>query len=679
MTTSSLANVTRDDGLCLLSRPRSAQSPLRHRQLHQHENCDLSKPNPAGSHLSLLGRYPVTARFPGTVAGGALALSVALALPAVLHFFLLQRRKPVQLLRPSTSLLPHVFVTVYSYDRPADLHRLLSDIADRAASAAAANGIRVAVHVLDDNSLGCLPPPGPSSSNFFDAFRPDDPLPLTQLIPQLGGRDAVVACSARRRFRFVESLIQLHEESGWKLFVSHYRHGRRRYWHLIHMSHSLLRPYTAGMKSEGSLGSTPYLIFLPDDVRLASGFFELTIALWGAVLDKRKLTLMLHIESSREHVAVWTDLRPERVSQDLVRIGWVESGNFMAGPDFVRFFNWSFPRVPIERWVDNPPISSGVGAYMSEAIHEAGYRMYRTSSSLVAHVGVTLSKMNGEFRDMHKPAHRTLYFADGEDAYEEVLLQAPTVTASIASVWHREVALYAAIDSLAPQVDHINVYLNGYDVVPTFLDVPYVTALLSSKSPRGDIGDVGKFFWANELKTAFHLTADDDIVYPRNFVDVMAGHLGRYFDSGAVVGLHGIVIEHDKLIPSNGRQSMGYYRSRKVFMGVGEDVEEFQNVHILGTGTVVYRVSDFEPFDIARVFRSANMADVWFGILAQQLGLSMMVVPHAKDWIMSLEGTYNYSIYSQATRKRSRSGDSAQTRAAISAAPWKLHPPLRRQ
>jgi hypothetical protein len=601
---------------------------------------------------------------------------------AVLFFafmILLLREKTMPAERPaslpspvsSQPFLTHVVVTVYSYDRPTDLYRLLTDISDRSSS-----GLRVAVHVLDDNSLSCQAPSGPASSNFFEAFQPDFPLPITQLIPShLSESDPLAACTSRRRFRHVEALIRRNEALGWKLFVSHYRHGRRRYWHLVHMSHALLRSYS--MSSPDSVLSShvvPYFLFLPDDVRLASDFFERATRAWDSVEDDRKLTLMLHIEASREHAAVWTDLQPIHVTDDLIRIGWVESGNFIARSEFLDFFNWSFPRVPIQRWVDNPPISSGVGAHMSEVMHSAGRTMYRTHTSLLAHVGVTLSKMNAAFRDVGKPAHRTLYFVDGDDVYEQLLLQAATVTASIASVWYREAALHASVDSLAPQVDHINVYLNGYDVVPAYLRVPYVTALLSSDSPLGDIGDVGKFYWADQLRTEFHVTADDDIVYPDDYVQVMIGYLTKSFLAPAIVGLHGIIIEQDLLLPANGRRGKGYYGSRRVFMGV-EDVLESHNVHILGTGTVVYRVSDLNPLDVPGVFQSANMADIWLGIRAQELSLPMVVMPHVGNWITTVDGTFGDSIYTQATKGVHRKGDRSQTAATISIAPWKLNPP----
>jgi hypothetical protein len=571
---------------------------------------------------------------------------------------------PVQ--APAAPPAVDILVTVYSYDRPADLRRLLEDVSVRSAE----TDLHVAVHIIDDNSLGYVPPQPPSSNFFDDRDEVDSEvlLPVTELAGH-GAEASAGGFSARSRFRHVEAYVAARELQGWRMFVSHYQHGRRRYWHLIRIAHRLAWRHAQPAR---------YFIFLPDDVRLASRFLDRAVAAWDGVVDARKLTLMLHIEETREHAAVWTDVLPEDAGDDLVRIGWVESGNFIAGPELLAFLNWSFPRVPIQRWVDNPPISSGVGATLSELIHAADHRMYRTRSSLVAHVGVSLSKMNAAFRDSSKPSHLTLYFADGDAAYSRLLDEAATIVASIASTWNREAALHAVVASIAPQVDHVYIYLNGYETVPSFLRAPYITSMLSSDSPRGDIGDVGKFYWANDLKSTFHLTADDDIVYPENYVSQMLDFMSLYKPPVAI-GVHGINIKHDQLLPPNGRRrGNGYYGSREVFMAI-ETVPDTHNVHILGTGSTLYRVADLGTVDLDKMFPTPNMADIWFGIRAQQLELPLVTIPHDAGWLREVPGTFQDSIYTRSTtkgtRRRKREGDKAQTEAAIAAAPWKHFPP----
>lgn len=141
----------------------------------------------------------------------------------------------------------------------------------------------------------------------------------------------------------------------------------------------------------------------------------------------------MHIEASREHVNVWTPLEPV-AEGDLIRIGWVESGNFLCTARFLEVFQYSFPRIPTSRWDNRPTLSSGVGSTMSELLFKANFAMYRTKYSLLAHVGNRDSKMNPGLRRTEQLD--TLYFADGEDRLQRLLSEPFTVHAAIASHWY---------------------------------------------------------------------------------------------------------------------------------------------------------------------------------------------------------------------------------------------------
>jgi hypothetical protein len=527
--------------------------------------------------------------------------------------------------------------------------------------------------VIDDGSLGCIPP-RPIIDNVWDEFDPHrrERLPVAQVFPDVVERQAAAythgsqekpSCVARSRFREVDRIIVRNACRGWRLLSTYYHHGRRRYWHLVHVAHSLLWAQARERR-------VAYFVFLPDDVRLPLNFFGRAVAAWESIADPAKRTLMVHIEASRENVAVWTDLEPQRISESLSRIGWVESANFITDVRLLEFLNWTFPRISPRRWVDNPPISSGVGAFLSEAIHSAGYSMYLTHRSLVAHVGVALSKMNSAFRVRGRKYHVTLRFVDGDDTYHRLLREAATVTASIASVWTREIALHAAVDSLAHQVDRINVYLNGYDHVPAYLRKPYVNVLLSKDTGKGDIGDVGKFYWANQIQTEYHLTADDDIIYPEDYVARLVRFRENFRGRPVVLGVHGICVRPDSLESARGARRYGYYSSRTVFMGVGE-VPSATVVHILGTGTVMYRVADFGELNLDADFSVPNMADIWFGVLGQRKAIPFVVMPHEAGWITEFPGTAHDSLYRRYTRRRY--ADRRQTAAVLAAAPWVTH------
>lgn len=649
---------------------------LRERRPSRSSSRPLQAGDPTGKHpLNVFRRRPFTVQ--------TYCIVVQTLINLILLAFILIRRVPTSSppLTPSSSSVASTsshsstppsansqprslrsfdcLVTVYAYDRPHHLLNLLYDIAREADAA----NLSVAVNVIDDNSYGCQF--APLNRNIFynpiqtprNQYSSDSnesilvPVPLPLSLP----------CPGSYRFRNVERFLA---SRGWNLYISKYRHARRRYWHLVRQVHALLRPVRSR-----------FFLFLPDDDRLSHNFFPNVIRRWELIKDTRKLTLMLHVEETRENVPVWTTYKPHPLGNGISRIGWVESGNFLCTSQFLSFLNWSFPAIPPRRWIDNPPISSGVGATLSELIHSSHFRMFRTDASYVAHVGITSSKMNAAFRQKGVAALRTKYFADGHDAYEGLLIEAATVTASIASHWVRESSLHSAVLSLAPQVDHINVYLNGYDSTPPFLLAPYISVVRSNEKATslGDIGDVGKFFWCNNLSTDFHLTADDDILYPPNYVSKLL-QFRREFRAPIVVGVHGIRLKQDLLSPKvSGRRAKGYYASREVWMAT-ERVAEPVAVHIIGTGTMLYKVDEVGEIPIESTFPEPNMADIWFGLFAQRKRLPMMVIPHEEGWVKEVNGTFDDSIYKRSTKHRL--SDRAQTQAALSIDEWHIHEAL---
>ena len=110
------------------------------------------------------------------------------------------------------------------------------------------------------------------------------------------------------------------------------------------------------------------------------------------------------------------------------------------------------------------------------------------------------------------------------------------ITVSIASIPKREEALQSTINSLINQVDKINVYLNGYNHIPEFLDRKNIEFMRSQESK--DLGDVGKFYWANKIK-GYHFTCDDDIIYPSNYIEFMIDKLNQY---SGFISLHGAIL-----------------------------------------------------------------------------------------------------------------------------------------
>src|SRR5262249_36817265 len=147
------------------------------------------------------------------------------------------------------------------------------------------------------------------------------------------------------------------------------------------------------------------------------------------------------------------------------------------------------------------------------------------------------------------------------------------------------------------QVDRLNVYLNGFREAPPFLKHEKINLVRSQQF--GDLGDAGKFWWAQNAR-GYYFAVDDDILYPSDYGAALIQkieELGRKL----AVGVHGVVLVEP---------FKNYYASRAV-CHFEAFLPEDRLVHILGTGTLAFHNSAINV-DVAE-FRMRNMADIFFG------------------------------------------------------------------
>lgn len=187
----------------------------------------------------------------------------------------------------------------------------------------------------------------------------------------------------------------------------------------------------------------------------------------------------------------------------------------------------------------------------------------------------------------------------------------------IASLPDRVNCLKDTVNSLLPQVDKIIIGLNNYTEVPSFLNNPKIeTHLLNNK-----LGDAAKFYKIDDYKDVYYLSCDDDLIYPSNYVDFL---IKKCEELKSPVGLHGAIMKHPVI---------SMYSSRTVFHCLG-DVSSDTVVDYLGTGALC--------FDTSKVkvkisdFKSANMADIWFGDFMKKNKIKPYVIKHEKTFL-----TYN--------------------------------------
>lgn len=188
----------------------------------------------------------------------------------------------------------------------------------------------------------------------------------------------------------------------------------------------------------------------------------------------------------------------------------------------------------------------------------------------------------------------------------------------MATIPERAGTLAAVIERIAPQFDQVNVFLDGHGTVPRCL-----WGRRNVRWLRGGelgLGDAGKFYWSSEVD-GLHFVLDDDILYPPDYGDVLAGELERL--PGAIVGVHGARFTFP---------IRSYYRSRRVWHYARR--APALRVHVLGTGTVAYDAREV-PISL-HDFHDRDMADIFLALAAESRGVPRWLVPRADNWLRSL-------------------------------------------
>ncbi|MCQ4253828.1 glycosyltransferase [Pseudomonas stutzeri] len=231
---------------------------------------------------------------------------------------------------------------------------------------------------------------------------------------------------------------------------------------------------------------------------------------------------------------------------------------------------------------------------------------------------------------------------------------AQPVVASLCSIPERADQLRQTLASLAPQIDALHLYLDRYEAVPDFVKDchPRMKVYLSQDYPG--LRDNGKFLaFATQAEACYYFTADDDILYPPDYVASMLRRIEHY-GRQAVVGVHGV------LVPD---EAQGYFSGfRKVLMFTRE-LERDALVSNLGTGTVAFHSSLLRGLDIAH-FREAGMADIYLSLFCKQRNIPMVAIARPEGWLQELPSP-NTSLYQEF-----RQADERQSLLIRTYRPW---------
>ncbi|MHA1288572.1 hypothetical protein DRO66_00285 [Candidatus Bathyarchaeota archaeon] len=219
------------------------------------------------------------------------------------------------------------------------------------------------------------------------------------------------------------------------------------------------------------------------------------------------------------------------------------------------------------------------------------------------------------------------------------------VVGGVASQPYRVKFLEKTIESIYDQFDIIHVYLNGYDVVPEFLNRDKINPILSGEA-EGDLKALGKFYMTGQER-GYYFSMDDDIVYPSNYVDRLVREIDIRYRK-AVVGVHGTIYRRHPV--------KSYYtdRGRNILYCYHANMRT-QSVHMLGTGTMAFH-TDTLNFNWKDFEEQKNMLDPQMCKLLHSKEIPTISVSRTKGWIVEQKGSQDQAIW-----KKVAKDDSIQT------------------
>ncbi len=207
------------------------------------------------------------------------------------------------------------------------------------------------------------------------------------------------------------------------------------------------------------------------------------------------------------------------------------------------------------------------------------------------------------------------------------------VSINIATQPHRLDTLKLMVESIYNQVDVIRIYLNNFIEIPTLHNPDNKIVYAQGK----DLTDNGKFYFLDNVQpNEYYFTADDDLIYPPDYIETMIDYIDRY---DCIVTVHGRVLQG---------KNKHYYRDHLAFMCLEtvtfEDAEVIK-VDVCGTGVTGFNTNYFLPKGIHKA-KEQRMSDLVFSLEASKQNKTIGLIQHYKGWIKDAQpndgGVFNY-------------------------------------
>ncbi len=238
------------------------------------------------------------------------------------------------------------------------------------------------------------------------------------------------------------------------------------------------------------------------------------------------------------------------------------------------------------------------------------------------------------------------------------------VVAGMTTIPPRRSIVQLAIRSIIEQVDQLFVHFNEETIPAWVKNYPKLVPLTATVTRHFDAS--AKFWYADTAKfrgivetggvlqgdrDIVYFSIDDDIVYPSDYVKTLLALLDRH--KGHVAAVHGSLL----------REPINTYHSSLIRFRFAKALAADQQVHIGGTGTMAFRMSDI-PIDFEKIFGYPNMADVWMAVYFRELKKHAWICPRDDGWMKPIP------VKKGVFELRGGGFDFVETQIIKEAAPW---------
>ena len=208
------------------------------------------------------------------------------------------------------------------------------------------------------------------------------------------------------------------------------------------------------------------------------------------------------------------------------------------------------------------------------------------------------------------------------------------ISLGMATIPPRKDTLERVLDSLVGQVDEVFLALN-YGVIepPKYLD-NYDNVFWWVNSQN--LGDSQKFAMAHNVE-GYYISADDDLIYPPDFVERLIQGIDKY---------DGVCSFHGRTYPRPFESFMKWDDNYRCLGNVFTD----QRADLLGTGCMGFHTSRLKVS--ISDFKYPFMADCYLSLLAHQQNVPMWVLKHTSSDFIHIP--YKETIWRSQARDTSK-------------------------